>query len=319
MADRVWQQDTNRALYDSSTIALTAKSYLCYIFMALTGRHGYTGTGLYTLDQCCDSTQVKTDGTNVFGESFDNTKWVRSNVGVRSWFVLYSNNYYLTVDFNGGNDYSNFANCKFSKVRPSGGTTSAAPTASDMTDPVYFSIDSTPRSYSVHSLLSDSGDFFIFINKVSAGYMSGCFYANHMVSLTSNIRTMTWDLIASCVWVSSGITAASFFTSTSVSRRYDNSAAATNALVNLGISGSAHCLSTIAAGGDFFMGAGTYPRLPILIYCTTLGYTGFPGRLADIEWGPELAQPKGRETGGPPYTAVLLGPCFFPFTTIPSM
>jgi hypothetical protein len=70
--------------------------------------------------------------------TYDGTKLVRNNAGVHSWVILRSPalngiQWYLTFDFNGAVDYQ--WNIWMSKAAPTGGSTSARPTATDEWQP----------------------------------------------------------------------------------------------------------------------------------------------------------------------------------------
>jgi len=319
MADRTWQEDRDCVAYDYSSLVNVGKSFLYYVFSVLTGRRGFTGSGVYTLDQCCDSTQVKTDGTNLFGETYDGSKWVGANPNtIHSWFVLHQGDYYLTIDYVGGTGgYGYFATFYWSKVRPSGGTTALRPTASDETDANgnYFSIDNTLSAHRFHAVLSDAGDFWILDGRQTLGYLQTYFAAIHIIPDAANIRTMTWDLLSAAGNNNSGLTTNSYTGAGWKCRRHDNAVVGSWHLVYAQAQGVA--LDYIAAGGDYF--SELAPRMPILVFSQDSGFYGFMGRVPDIEWGPHLMQPRGREAGGPPYAAVLLGPVYLPFTQIPTL
>jgi hypothetical protein len=322
MTERNWHEDIDRNLADCSSIALIAKSMLWHIFSTLTGLNtfsdGFSGAP-YTLDQCCDSTQVKTDGTNLFGTTFDAAKWVRGGTSAaKSWFVLTDGTYYLTVSYQGSSDYTSFATYYWSKIRPSGGTTTVRPTAADMTSDAVntISFDNAINSWKAQTLVSDSGDFWFLFGKNASGVVQTYFGSNHIVKDPANIRTMAWDMWANSGYVNTGL-ALSAFTSGWKFRSYDNLLAGVGGVVTPNHNGTTQTMDLIAAGGDFYTGLPM--RMPILVFHNETNRVGFPGHLPDVEWGPENASPRGREAGGPPYAAVLLGPIWFPFKSLPTL
>lgn len=175
MADRTWQYDYNRSLSDNSTAARMNSSVLWYWKAFILGQVGGATLGLWTMDQCCDSTQVKTDGTDLFGLAYDNTKWVRNTEGnAHSWLVLKSPSgfangpWYLTINLAGSTDAVPFAaqNIRISRTQPSGGTTTAAPTTTAYFPVVWASLSmsiintaATGVTHYLSGILSTNGDW----------------------------------------------------------------------------------------------------------------------------------------------------------------
>lgn len=145
---RNWYGEGNCALDDVSTSALVAKSILFAIKALVVGtKTGTNGTlgavpagAKYLHDQSCDSAATSTTtgpGGDLWTAAFDATKIVRNNAGVHSWWVgkcpsgisAIGVPFYFGIDYNGGSDgiFTMF----WSKTRPTGGTTSARPTATD--------------------------------------------------------------------------------------------------------------------------------------------------------------------------------------------
>lgn len=145
---RLWYGEGNCALDDVSDSAHVAKSILFAIKALVvgtkTGTNGINGAvpagAKYLHDQSCDSASVSTTvgpGGDLWTGTFDATKIVRNNAGVHSWWVgkcptgisAIGVPFYFGMDYNGGGDgiFTMF----WSKTRPTGGTTSARPTAAD--------------------------------------------------------------------------------------------------------------------------------------------------------------------------------------------
>lgn len=126
--EKAWQFDLNRTVADYSTVAQLAKSQLMGLKQFLTGAVGGATQGLWAVVQSCDSTQVKTDGTDLWT---DLTKLVNST-GAHSWIVLKCSalNVWLTIDMViAANNYP--CHFVFSLQEPTGGSTSAKPTATN--------------------------------------------------------------------------------------------------------------------------------------------------------------------------------------------
>ena len=136
----------------------------------LLGQYGGFTQGLWTVYSSCDSVNFGNgDGVDWWGGTYNPTKLVRAAApAAHSWIVLKSPlmngyNFYITMAMKGTQDY--YLNVSFSKVAPSGGLTTARPTASDewvtlATNGTWASNFSGSYTLNFNMCLSDTGDFF---------------------------------------------------------------------------------------------------------------------------------------------------------------
>lgn len=175
--DRLWYTEGNTALADVSTSAQVAKSLLLDLMQLptglVTGDRGVNGappSGSKSVHfASCDSSSVSTivgSGGNLIT---DVSKVVRGSGGsVRSWGVIRLPStctalgvpWYFGWHYNGGSDgtYELF----MSKTAPTGGTTTARPTATDevaMTAPVFT--DLTASTHRAHLITDALGNFVV--------------------------------------------------------------------------------------------------------------------------------------------------------------
>lgn len=139
--DKTWQFDINRVPTSQDTAAHLSTWQLWYIKAFLMGQVGGAASGLWTTYYSCDSSTAGTanDGVDRWGSSFDTTKIVQGSAistGAKSWYVLKSPSmggtnvvYYCIISYYGNS--AEKASVIFSKAAPTGGTTTAAPTATD--------------------------------------------------------------------------------------------------------------------------------------------------------------------------------------------
>lgn len=176
--DKTWQFDINRVPGDQTTATRLSQWQLWYIKAFLLGQIGGAASGLWTTYYSCDGTTAGTanDGVDRWGSSFDNTKIVQGSAistGAKSWFVLKSPSmggtnvpYYCIISYYGASAQQ--ASVIFSKAAPTGGTTTAAPTATDSfqasgtgnTLPYTFNSSGTlSLNHKFHGMLATDGSF----------------------------------------------------------------------------------------------------------------------------------------------------------------
>jgi hypothetical protein len=171
--EKTWQYDQDRAVADFSTVAKLSASFWWGMLAFMRGVVGGATQGLWTCVQSCDSITVKTDGTDLQGDFFDSTKWVRAAAGVaHSWRVDYnaSLGIYLITDWSGVNDQ---APCVMgiSFTAPTGGTTTARPTST--TEAMFAAVmmnDNTATASRLHCAMATDGQVCIQFSKNLAGF-----------------------------------------------------------------------------------------------------------------------------------------------------
>lgn len=162
-----WASDVNRTVADQSTGQRLGQWELWYIVESLKGSIGGFTSGLWTTYYSCNGTTAGTanDGVDRWGTTFTAANLVRVAAAgsAHSWFVLKSPSdlgpVYLIVDYVGGNDST--AAFYFSKSAPTGGSTTARPTATDewsYTGQI-FTDNSIANTHRVNMHLSSRGDF----------------------------------------------------------------------------------------------------------------------------------------------------------------
>jgi hypothetical protein len=208
-----WYSHGDLDLPDFSTAQRCAQAVFWNIKAILTGQVtgpvvGFNGAvpagALWTMDQCSDSTQVKTDGTDLFGGAFDASKIVRSSGGARSWYVLKSpaalagnGPYYMLISLDGVNDQS--VSIFFSKIRPTGGATNAAPASTDQwgygSNNFAWTINEA-RNLRANIAIEADGSFWIVFVRVGAG---GIFHFALSLTELSHARSLDAYPVVSCV------------------------------------------------------------------------------------------------------------------------
>lgn len=162
-----WASDVNRTVADQSTTQRLGQWELWYLVESLKGSIGGLTSGLWTTYYSCNGTTAGTanDGVDRWSTTFTAANLVRnsSTSGARSWFVLKSPDalgpIYMTVDYIGANDST--AAFYFSKSAPTGGSTTARPTATDEWGYTAhaFTDNSIANNHRVNMHLSSRGDW----------------------------------------------------------------------------------------------------------------------------------------------------------------
>lgn len=335
MADRVWQQCLDNASSDPTSVLTNARSFEWFRKALLTGYAGLTTpitAGLWTVYYSCDGVTAGTPGDAVdrWGTAYDGSKLIWHASTARSWMVLRSpagfggnGPYYMIIHLNKTSPSEHQgAEIVWSKAAPTGGTTTARPTATDETVTINSQgVENAIGNWRFHGWVSDQGEFVICSSKNTVGYMWGGLWA---FAPATPITGQTWRLFGGAAYsaTSGGCFVSGTFANGSSywrARNANNSAAATMTPLILAAAGSgAEVLSTLPAGGDYF----TNPLMPTyktLMWCSTSGYLGSNGYLPDFFWGPSAMAPCGVPASGAPYVGVLLGSVLFPLTAIPSM
>lgn len=299
MADRTWQYDNNRELSDTTTGDRIHASYIWALKAFLTGQVGGATLGLWTMDQCCDSTQVKTDGTDLFGATFDASKWVFAAEGVaHSWLVLKSPNgfangpWYLALNptLSGSTHVFQTSNIRLSKTQPSGGTTTAAPTttnyiANSASYQTLVDTAATGVTQRLQCILATNGDFMFLYCKNSAGFASSVFSVLHLVDGPTN------DSNPLLLWLqyqgsSPGALGQNFFAQDNTNNAhkvlppYSALSGSTGAQAKIIHPHTTGGLPTVSASGDYV--DGKIPFIPAPVMTSTSGQQSVRGYLPDI-------------------------------------
>lgn len=207
---RTWYGQADYALPDISSITNQNKA-LAWTMKALLKGDATTaslgpdgqapGSAFWTVVQCCDGSTVNTSGTDLWTTSYDVTKLVSvASSGAHSWIVLKSPNalgpYYFTIDLIVGASGWNI-NYAFGKTLPSGGTTSARPTATDEVTYITAQPQDGAGAWSaggrVHRIIDASGNWWIFTSKNGSGIIYTC----HGIQTLTNLRyaSDTWPVV----------------------------------------------------------------------------------------------------------------------------
>jgi hypothetical protein len=186
--------------FDNFYTATSQLDYCRWQFWALkallTGQLGGLTQGLWTMYASCDSVTAGTmnDGVDRWGSTYTPANIVRGTAAaVRSWYVLKSPTMngvtvYVTFSFDGTDDRS--ATLMHSIVAPTGGTTTARPTASGerpFSDSLGLALYWNGAGFgltSVNLSLSTTGDFIFFAFR--SGATSGP-YANTAVMVMAPV------------------------------------------------------------------------------------------------------------------------------------
>jgi hypothetical protein len=317
MADKTWQQAVNKATTSHATVLEMSRNQMWIMIQMLLGRYG--STPAWAIDQCCDSTQVKEDGTDLFTAVYDGTKFVRAAAGVaHSWWVLAAPaamgmTCYLTFDYSTGSDYT--VALYLSKTRPSGGTLTARPTAADETtvNATMTMNAGAAKQQRCHYWINSEGGFVFAAGAVGDGQPHSGLMCMKLIQLADAndlfpIAAMTTSS-ASGAFVFSQLNNVQF-----KGRNTANSAAATFSAITPAINSNYYAYGVIAAGGD--ASTGYFPDFPVWLFGITGGYT-LRGRLPDIAWAPSILADGAVApiAGDPEFT--IVGDLWVPSTEVP--
>ena len=182
--EKTWQMDMNRQAEDVTTVLRVSASILLYLKKFITGALGFkdgsgnavgSPSGLWTV-------YSSNDGAGGFGNGDSVDHWatvanvIRANAGTNhSWMVLKSGTsfgglgypIYLIMDVSGGSDSSPVV-MSLSKSAPTGGTATAAPTASDQTGLSSSNMamnDNTTSATRCNGAMATDGNFVMYTGK----------------------------------------------------------------------------------------------------------------------------------------------------------
>jgi hypothetical protein len=329
-----WRTDPNRIPSDVSSAANKCKWDAWHLVHALLGDSGGFTEGLWTVYYSCDGVTAGTanDGVDRWGSAFNATKIVNAT-GAHSWFVLKApetlGSLYLTVDCN--NASASTFTILFSKAAPTGGTTSARPTATDAWEhtAIVFSnlsVATTPRT---HLSLSSRGDFVFATNNETNNSFYAVIAAFKMQEAGS-LDDYPWITIAS-VGTNGGasslqaggtgsLTTAINGTGNTVlrGRSFDGAAVPSHVVV----SPSAHASGTttpeyflVRIRGDAAnVSDGTYNDFPCYVYSFGATTAERKGRLPDFLWGSGTVSNGTVRPAVAPYEGVMMGHVWLPWT-----
>lgn len=177
--------DTTSAIKVTKSLLYAIKAFLMQQKTGTTGTSGAPPVGAaWSMYYSCDSVTAGTanDGVDRWGGgTFDATKLVRAAAGsAHSWAVLKSSGsicaalastpFYLIIDWGTGADTT--FNFLISKAAPTGGTTTARPTATDEVGLTNFVMtDVTVSTHRLFFVTDAVGNFLIMMEKAAAGFV----------------------------------------------------------------------------------------------------------------------------------------------------
>jgi hypothetical protein len=182
--ERTWQHAWNQVPIDNTTNLKLSQSLLQFWKSLLKGAITLTNAGGTTIGSpsglwtVAGSSDSSTAGMDAVDRLTDITKWVRATAGSpHSWIVLKgpTSGYgpaapYVILDYSSTSDGS--INIAISKAAPTGGSTTARPTATDERTHVanqQFN-DGTNGAHHFHGLLSSLGDSLVMASKDGTGF-----------------------------------------------------------------------------------------------------------------------------------------------------
>lgn len=314
---KTWVTDGNRVPGDQSTAANWSRWLLWYIHSLLTntGLSLSANTGAWAVDQCCDSVTVNTTGTDLWTTTFTASKIVNAAAGsAHSWIVLSrtfgSTVYYLTIDYNSAT--ATVASFFLSKTRPSGGTTTAAPTAADA---LSFSAQSfcqtTTLASHVHGNLATDGSFDILVSTDGSGKFNLAFGVNALGSPKSgDVMPLAFYLEFS----TTGVCTAATWISTGLIKMRDKSNASTVAVAACSINFVSGNVMTDMGTTDGE--SGNYDDAPILLYSNTAAHKSIRGQLLDIAWAPTSSATGLTEPASGATQSMVVGNMWHPWISV---
>lgn len=292
----------------------------------LTGTNGPAGapplSSKWTHVASCDSVSVSTVvGTDLWPTTFDATKIVRASSGVHSWITVTNGTYWVTFDYLTAADANIIM--VVSKTAPTGGTTSARPTATD--EWVHTSTalhDGTAAAHKV-SMTRDANGYFWFVTQKTG---SGRFPAGLCFQVLTDVRISgdsypVFSTVDYNAGTGAGATgpfhsSAGLFLSTA-SKGRTPSGAQTGTVAPLGYKYN-------VAGSDFLNQAtyisntdGGWDGLPMLVASEIASNIGVRGRVPDAYFGSAYV-PQGSvhpATGN--IERMFVGSSWLPFTVAP--
>lgn len=328
-----WQQHNNVVPADQTTVVLQMKSFLWWVKSFVTGNSANTGSGtiggsgLWTPDYSCDGVTAGTpgDGVDRWGAAgaFDATKLIRSSGAVaHSWMVLKSpiglGPFYMLLDWSASVDYQMIIT--FSKNAFTGGTTTAAPTATNSwTYPAQQMIQASLAGAHWFGLLSTTGVFHIKAGRDSGGFfqtaLSFFSLANSKTGEAHNgFSYVDFSTISgvNAVWRRARLSQNNALIK---GRNKDGTAAVVLASIVPGhTDAGGSFVPTFSVVGNTDATDGLFDDYPQGLVSVTPGHLSIRGRIADIYCAPE-SSPQGNiePTSGPPYQSVICGDTWQPY------
>jgi hypothetical protein len=290
--------------------------------------------GKWTCAGSSDSVTAAMDGTN---RLLANANWVRASAGTaHSWIVLKSPTtgfgpapVYILLDYStGSNDTVAVA---YSKLGFTGGSTTAAPTA---TDEFAIGLNSTPQSWQFndgsaanhhfHAILSTIGDILVLSSKDASGYFWSAFYFT-LLAETKTTDVYPWVGFTSYLNALPGIFQVSDLGSSSEwAARHFNGASVDEGtgFYPVGGSGSYQFNAFLPPGGDNQDGSRADAYILFGSWHTAPTTDGtIRGRIADVKWYSFCANAdvgKVSPTSGTPQI-VFLGNACVPANVVPML
>ncbi len=319
MAIRSWYVDPNRNA-DNTSAANMAKWVAWYhtaFPLGLIG--GATGAGVWAPYYSCDSVTAGTagDGVNRWGGgTFDATKIVGNTAGnAHSWFTLFhaTLGIYLTVDCN--TVANSTIGIAVSKAAPTGGTTTARPTATDeWTYTAQQITEAANNAHKYNGILSTTGDFWIVGTKTTSGlfsYLGG-------VTLLGNTRSAdSCKLVSYFAYNAAGVVTQSsgdlynntITTACNMRGRNNINTLVANPMalqmtINAGATNAFSNMITLVNAND-----GTWDTLPIYVANGTLNASqaAFRGTIVDVNVAPTTLTDGSMSPSSAPFTDVVVG------------
>jgi hypothetical protein len=341
--EKTWYSWVDYALPDTTNVLTTSKSILWCLKAALKGEiAGATlgpagavpGGAYWTVYYSCDGAVAGTanDGVDRWGASYDGTKLVRHASAAHSWMVLKSpttlsgsgSSWYLIIDWMTTLDYqANFILCK---TAPTGGTTSARPTA---TDEIYagslsFADSNVWAAGRCHYTVDGAGNFWFFASKNTGAIIQ----VAHGVQTLKNLRNPSdgYPVVLTIDFVSTGALkegTSQFYkgsTGTSSLRGKTQQAAGTSNWTQLSVisfDAASNNSSAIDINAAHYSD-GLYDAFPLIVHAVNVN-KGLKGQFYDmLTISPNVAQGSRQPATGD-VEKVVCGNTLVPLTAVPTL
>jgi hypothetical protein len=326
--EKIWQYCLNNHLADYSSVAALSKSNVLALknglmgngvsFLNQSGAAIGSPQGLWTMYASCDSVTAGTMNDGVDRIGADATKLVRNTAGnAHSWFVLKSPlmstptfqpgaNFYLIGDVAAAGDQL-MINYYWSKSAPTGGSTTARPTATDemgFSNTGTYQNDNTATNTWWHLMLTTEGSFIYFAAKSGLGIPH---YGAVFLLLSDTTAIEQYPIYAMNVYYAAGWGALGatwwFLWSNNATgngnwgnRIYDGSALSTAGVAYpmRGSLNNSNWIDFLNSGFTTAQGdraTGKSPEFPMWAYTFTTNLYQYKGRIPDLMWGQSNLSP----------------------------
>lgn len=275
----------------------------------------YTGTNGTQFTGCSGGTGSMTTGNLVATYGITN-----QNAGTaHTWYVLKSPTalgpYYIILDCNTTNAYQ--FSIILSKQAPTGGTTTARPTATDEVNQwqtVQFINTTNNFSYRWHGSIATDGCF----NYMTSYDGNGSMYSTGIFQVPAETKSIdTWPGVlwwtggGTRPFIAQGINSPGYF----AGRNRNGAIGLLYSTLTYSYGVNSAMFSGFYTTTDFT--DGYYDDLPIYLYNQTAGYKAIRGRWIDIRWGPGQLAQGTVESSQSSITGIYNGNCWMPYNSVP--